>query len=808
MVQLVLFCLLAAISVTPGQESQTLDLCTFLNRLSDLDGLALLEDGTRSEQASSYDRTSRYNKASGQYIDWRANWDHGHYMAVDQETGEGIMADLKGPGCIQRIWSANPRGMIRFYIDGSDQPIEFPFEDLCGGEIHPFVAPLVWKRSRMLGGDNPASCSYFPIPYGKSCRITSDTAVDQYYHIGYVSFPSGTPVKSFALPLSDEEEAALAKAQAILSNLGADPQPAKLEIVAGEKEIEPGEEFLFFDPSGPGVVCELRLAVTSDAAYSGREVLLKAFFDDQAHAAILSPIHDFFGRGFGETPYRSLPLGFEEDEGYCFFRMPFAQTARMIVLNQGKAKVKLRYSVGYRKLDRLPENAGLFHAGWRREKYCATFDYPVLACSGRGKLVGAALFVDNHYGNWWGEGDEKIFVDGEKFPSYFGTGTEDYFGDAWGIRDFENAFHGCLLNGDRQQSCYRWHIPDPVPFNRQLAFSIENYKDLSNVKNDYASIAYWYQLPGGNHFFKEPALIDCLPRTPSKVRGAVEAEALFTVDKLPEGARIIIDEEPASELSAGAGLVLTGKPGSVFYLPLSVPKRDLYRICAKAGATEPANSFSVTINGKPLKDRTLLEKGKVLLRIELRSGKKDAAGNCILLLDYFEFETVKKYIRDWMVLGPFDSPEHQGLFVAYPPEEETRVDCRKKYDGKEGKEVFWQRVQADDLGAVDLVGPVGSQAHAVAYAFATVTSPADQEMVIYLGSDDGVKLWVNQEPVHENRIDRGLAVDSDEVRVRLVKGINRVLVKVDQGFGAWGFSLRFLDEGDTLVYGLEGVQGE
>ena len=95
----------------------------------------------------------------------------------------------------------------------------------------------------------------------------------------------------------------------------------------------------------------------------------------------------------------------------------------------------------------------------------------------------------------------------------------------------------------------------------------------------------------------------------------------------------------------------------------------------------------------------------------------------------------------------------------------------------------------------------------MAYAFATVTSTSALETDLYVGSDDGIKIWINGRVVHENRVDRGLAVDEDGVVVKLEKGINRILVKVDQGVVAWGFCLRFRDDHDELVYGLEGVQG-
>jgi hypothetical protein len=152
------------------------------------------------------------------------------------------------------------------------------------------------------------------------------------------------------------------------------------------------------------------------------------------------------------------------------------------------------------------------------------FDYPFLECAGRGRFVGAAQFVHNIVGGWWGEGDEKVYVDGEKFPSTFGTGSEDYYGDAWGIRWFSNPYAGCPYTSSSKtlgqvQSCYRWHISDHIPFEKSFKITIENYaakKPADAPKNDYSSVAYWYQLPGGTDFFESYAVKDRLMREGKK----------------------------------------------------------------------------------------------------------------------------------------------------------------------------------------------------------------------------------------------------------------------------------------------------
>ncbi|MFH2000463.1 MAG: hypothetical protein ABIK28_12325, partial [Planctomycetota bacterium] len=127
-------------------SDEELNLCHFLKKLYDLDSLPHLEEEISSDQTSSYNRLSRYNPDTDSYSEWYAGEDHGHYIRTIEETGEAVMADLKGPGCITRIWSADPKGRIRFYLDGRITPLDFSFADLCSGKIHPFEPPLVWRQ--------------------------------------------------------------------------------------------------------------------------------------------------------------------------------------------------------------------------------------------------------------------------------------------------------------------------------------------------------------------------------------------------------------------------------------------------------------------------------------------------------------------------------------------------------------------------------------------------------------------------------------------------------------------------------------
>ena len=146
----------------------------------------------------------------------------------------------------------------------------------------------------------------------------------------------------------------------------------------------------------------------------------------------------------------------------------------------------------------------LFHAKWRIEKDLPSrpfTDWTHLECSGNGRFVGGALHVINPVRGWWGEGDEKIYVDGETFPSHFGTGTEDYYGYAWCSNErFVHAYHNqprCDGPGNYgNTSVNRFHILDDIPFTRSFKFDMENWHSNPTCDTTRAAVSYWYARPG------------------------------------------------------------------------------------------------------------------------------------------------------------------------------------------------------------------------------------------------------------------------------------------------------------------------
>ena len=211
--------------------------------------------------------------------------------------------------------------------------------------------------------------------------------------------------------------------------------------------------------------------------------------------------------------------------------MPFGTSARIQVINEANEPIKnLFFYVDYELIeDPIPDDLGRFHAVWNRENPCKPINYPsdiknpapwdlpglnitgdenyvILNAEGKGQYVGCVLNIDNFNSSnqvytWPGEGDDMIFIDGEKWPpSLHGTGTEDYFGAAWGFPSGEYAgpYHGVSLAGDIQEhagkwSLYRFHIEDPIHFTKSIRVTIE-HGHANDQGNDYSSVGYWYQL--------------------------------------------------------------------------------------------------------------------------------------------------------------------------------------------------------------------------------------------------------------------------------------------------------------------------
>ena len=501
----------------------------------DLEALAEApEPGVRAFQFSSFDRRSL--AGPGDPEAWFANEDRGHYLRTEEgaDGPEYVLAEVEGPAVLTRIWSANPSGTLHFYVDGAEHPTwSVAMETFLGGDGKaPFAAPLCAVRSR---GWN----SYLPVPFNRSLRLTA-TAGDLYYQVGVRTFPAGTTLPTFSGKLLlEHQESITATNQALLA-----PATKKVRQVLRVGEARKTTPWKV-EIQGEGIVHALDLEIISPFKESELPDLLRTLRLEIGNLEgnetwVSCPLGDFFGAAPGFQVYQALPMSMTKDGHFhCRFPMPYSEGFRMTIHRDAPGRSAFKMLLSFEETKAPPLR---FRAGWKRVPNLKTrpmSDLSVLRAEGPGRFVGCALTVLNPVRGWWGEGDEKIRVDGEEFPSTFGTGTEDYFGYAWcDPALFTAPFHAqsrCDGPGTfGYTSLARFQIADAIPFQSSLDFDLEVWH-WEDVEMDYAVTAWWYGAPEtGGGFPELPSWEDRLPAPlPEadfrRVAGALEAEALEIV---------------------------------------------------------------------------------------------------------------------------------------------------------------------------------------------------------------------------------------------------------------------------------------
>jgi hypothetical protein len=281
---------------------------------------------------------------------------------------------------------------------------------------------------------------------------------------------------------------------------------------ADNRPIEPGGTLTLADLEGPGMITHIWFTIAHDTPFYSRLLTLRIYWDGEDHPSVECPVGDFFGIGHGvDQPFVSIPIKVSSEgrARNCYWPMPFRKSARITVTNDSEKRCSaFFYYIDWQKHKSLPQDSAYFHAMYRQEYPCVMGrNYLLADIKGRGHYVGTIQNVYHVSSGWYGEGDDFFFIDGEKEPSLRGTGTEDYFCDAWGFREQDGPFYGIPLwegsgEGDRG-SAYRFHITDPVPFRKSLRVEIEHKgsqsfsdgKGSGFIERDdlMSSVAFWYQ---------------------------------------------------------------------------------------------------------------------------------------------------------------------------------------------------------------------------------------------------------------------------------------------------------------------------
>jgi hypothetical protein len=561
-------------------HAQTITFGSLLDELVDSERLTRLPTHPyRLLHASSYDRRAvePYNLAWFSNDDWGQKTTGANYVRKETVDGrtEYVFMDVAGPGALVRfwvtVWDTTPT-VLRVYLDQASTPvIAGSLTQLIGrnGLANPplsFVAP---NNSGTGVGHN----LYLPIPFGQQCKITVENpSARMYYNIDYRLYDPPASVETFSSNSLVLYAAQYVSTLSALSN----SHPCVVNAPttnkwSGRLKRDSGTQKIDF--SGPAAIRSLKFQLNAtDLMQALRSTHLEMDFDGETNA-VHCPIGDFFGTGGSVTTGCTW---FAEVKANAvmqsFWMMPFLHSATLRLVNHGRQPVDIVQAEIVSGPYHWQTNSLHFHASWREYLFedsnksalgWVGEDLNYITLEGAGRLVGDSLSIFNDagtdiphsYGNWWGEGDEKIYIDGEDFPSHFGTGTEDYYGYAWCLPDiFNTPFiaqpvgYGNSRTGKAINT--RMRLLDDLPYRSSLVFDMELLPWRAG-RHRFAPTVFWYALPGGVCHTPDPLAASQLP-----VAQATSGIELAT-NTCPIGLRLEFDHMTITQNTGGPTSIVT-----------------------------------------------------------------------------------------------------------------------------------------------------------------------------------------------------------------------------------------------------------
>lgn len=386
--------------------------------------------------------------------------------------------------------------------------------------------------------------------------------------------------------------------------------------------VKPGETKVLADLTGPGEITHIWMTFLApnpqdwakNGAANHQEMLLRMYWDGSETPSVEAPVGEFFACGFGQRmEVKSLPVIVDDGDSYnCFWRMPFRKSARIEILNQSQKDIALLYfNIDWLQKD-VPADVPYFCAQYNQSfPVTPAKDYLILDAEGKGHYVGTTLFVRSRSPEWFGEGDEKIYIDGEEKASIWGTGTEDYFLAAWGLQSNSTPYFGTPWAEDwgilgQRTGAYRWHIQDPIVYQKNIRVTIEHYGWLPPDENpkgirdswneredDFASVAYWYQTGPVKRFTTVPPanerVLPCLdqitsatPYTDVKYHG-LGSVSVQSGETWPRGGQIFF--QPAA------------RDAGWYEIPFTVPQHEPRRLILEMTCSYDYGIYQAYVDG-------------------------------------------------------------------------------------------------------------------------------------------------------------------------------------------------------------------
>lgn len=476
----------------------------------------------RNLQASSYDRRT-VNKNEG----WHANGDRSYFVDVEQKQNgryEHILMDAEGPGVIVRWWSVTSNadlleGTLKIYIDNDSVPgFSGTLKNLIGGEFFaaaPLSMALAMESEEYKRGRN----LYMPIPFSKSIKVSyerkdgkkliegerawPDDAV--FYNINYRLYEKATEVESLTPKrLKVAKQTIDLTGQKLLSGSKSDGDHLVVNSLKGKINPHEAKEMKLEKVSNKGgAINHISMKILAENLPQAlRSTILEISFDEER--TVWTPIGDFFGTGYQIRASNNWYSTVNENGLLtCRWIMPFASSATIKIHNLGDQEVDIVAgdvsAIGWEWDNR----SMYFGSAWRQYTNISSKpdrDLNYVSLEGEGVYVGDALTLFDISPQWWGEGDEKIFVDNETFPSHFGTGSEDYYGYAWCLgAKFSTPFVMQPDGSGNETIGYtinaRYRLLDVIPFSKKLHFDME-LQHWTQSQLNYAPTVFWYARPG------------------------------------------------------------------------------------------------------------------------------------------------------------------------------------------------------------------------------------------------------------------------------------------------------------------------
>lgn len=422
---LLVFLLLTAVLPQANAQQQTYEWRDEVELLKSVDRLPLYRTGQHVEQISSYDRTGGNDDGFD-----------GTYSYIRKENEKLVIADLKGPGIVNRIWTPTPTDdTLSFYFDGEESPrLEIKFSDLFSGDVFPFIKPV-------CGNEVGGYYCYIPIPYKESLKIVFSGEKILFHQIQYRHLPD-VGVQSWTGDFTESDRMLLSEVSGLWSNISptiqqfAEGLSQNVETEEKVFTIQPGEEVPFFDSKTPGRIVGFDIDAGSSFEGTYKDVILSATWDKEEVEAIYAPVADFFGYAYGKSAMRSMIMGKQGNSNYCYLPMPYDQEAQMKLIykkreDEIQPPISVKVKVYHNQQARKTEVEGKFYAVWKREKPEEGEYYDFLQFEGKGHYIGTVHQAQGLHSGMteFFEGDDVTQVDGEM--RLHGTGSEDYYNGGW-----------------------------------------------------------------------------------------------------------------------------------------------------------------------------------------------------------------------------------------------------------------------------------------------------------------------------------------------------------------------------------------